>query len=269
MTPSAKLMQKAGAAQPSELSELLYVAFEGFNLKHLDLFSGIGGFALAAQWAGIETVAFCEIDNFACKVLNKNFPDVPVHRDIRELDGSLYAGIDLITGGYPCQPFSEAGKRKGAADDRHLWPEMLRVIKQARPAFVIAENVAGHITLGLDKVLHDLEREGYAARPLVIPACAVDSPHRRDRVWIVAYAESQRCNNGDDSKNKREADRKKHPFTDKSGDFNWLETRRWACEPSVPRVVNGIPNRVDRNKALGNAIVPQVAYEILRCIRDV
>ena len=250
------------------MNDLLCVAFEDFDLKHLDLFSGIGGFALAAQWAGIETVAFCEIDDFACKVLNKNFPGVPVHRDIRELDGGLYAGIDLITGGYPCQPFSEAGKRKGEADDRHLWPEMLRVVKQARPTFIIAENVVGHITLGLDNVLNDLESQGYAARPLVIPACAVDSPHRRDRVWIVAHAESQRCNNGDDSKNKREVDRKKHPFADKSGDFNWLETRRWACEPSVPRVVNGIPNRVDRNKSLGNAIVPQVAYEILRCIRD-
>jgi len=238
-------------------------------LKHLDLFSGIGGFALAAQWAGIETVAFCEIDDFACKVLNKNFPGVPVHRDIRELDGSLYAGIDIITGGYPCQPFSEAGKRKGAEDDRHLWPEMLRVVKQARPAFIIAENVVGHITLGLDNVLNDLEREGYAARPLIIPACAVDSPHRRDRVWILAYAEGERCNNGDDRTNKRTTAREEHPFTDKGGDFSRMEAGGWAREPRVPRVANGIPNRVDRNKALGNAIVPQVAYEILRCIRDV
>lgn len=238
-------------------------------MKHLDLFSGIGGFALAAQWAGIETVAFCEIDDFACKVLNKNFPDVPVHRDIRELDGSLYAGIDLITGGYPCQPFSEAGKRKGAEDDRHLWPEMLRVVKQARPAFIIAENVVGHITLGLDNVLNDLEREGYAARPLIIPACAVDSPHRRDRVWILAYAEGERCNNGDDRTNKRTTDRKKYAPSDACGAFSWLETGQWACEPAVPRVVNGLPDRLDRNKALGNAIVPQVAYEILRCIRDV
>jgi DNA (cytosine-5)-methyltransferase 1 len=230
-------------------------------------FSGIGGFALAAQWAGIETVAFCEIDDFACKVLNKNFPGVPVHRDIRELNGGLYAGIDLITGGYPCQPFSEAGKRKGEADDRHLWPEMLRVIEQARPAFVIAENVAGHITLGLDQVLHDLEGEGYTARPLVIPACAVDSPHRRDRVWVVAYSESERCSHGDDRQNKREADRAQHSPSDASGAFGWLAERRWSCEPALPRVANGVSDRVDRNRGLGNAVVPQLAYQILRCIK--
>ncbi|MDP1711012.1 MAG: DNA (cytosine-5-)-methyltransferase [Candidatus Nanopelagicaceae bacterium] len=235
-------------------------------IKHLDLFSGIGGFALAARWAGLETVAFCEKDEFCQKVLKKHWPDVPIYDDIKDFNGKEYKGVDLLTGGYPCQPFSEAGKRKGEADDRHLWPEMLRVIEQARPAFVIAENVIGHVTLGLDKVLNDLEREGYAARPLVIPACAVDSPHRRDRVWIVAYAESKRCNNGDDSKNKREADRKKHPFTDKSGYFNWLETRRWACEPSVPRVVNGLPDRVDRNRSLGNAIVPQLAYAVIHAM---
>ena len=122
-----------------------------FKLKHLDLFSGIGGFALAAQWAGIETVAFCEIDDFACKVLNKNFPCIPVHRDIRELDGSLYAGIDLITGGYPCQPFSTAGKRKGADDPRHLWPEMFRVIKQSRPSWIVCENVEEELPRFLER----------------------------------------------------------------------------------------------------------------------
>ena len=238
-------------------------------MKHLDLFSGIGGFALAARWAGIETVAFCEIEEFPRRVLQKNFPGIPIHNDIRDLDGSEYAGVDIITGGYPCQPFSEAGKRRGAEDDRHLWPEMLRVIKQARPAFIVAENVVGHVTLGLDNVLNDLAREGYAARPLIIPACAVDSPHRRDRVWIVAHSEGKRRNNGDDSKNKRKADRTQYAPSDKGGDFSWMEAGGWACEPAIPRVVNGLPDRVDRNKALGNAIVPQVAYEILRTIRAV
>jgi len=235
-------------------------------MKHLDLFSGIGGFALAARWAGIETVAFCEIEEFPRKVLQKNFPGVPIHRDIRELDGSEYEGIDIITGGYPCQPFSEAGKRKGKEDDRHLWPEMLRIIKQARPAWVIAENVAGHITLGLDSVLHDLEGEGYATRAVVLPACSVDSPHRRDRVWILANAKGQRCNNGNDSKDKREADRAQYPFTDKGGVVSWMETGRWPCEPTIPRVANGVPNRVDRNKGLGNAIVPEIAFQLMRCI---
>lgn len=153
---------------------------------HLDLFSGIGGFALAAGWAGYRTVGFCEVEDYPRRILSKRFSGVPIHGDIRELDGSAYRGVTLITGGYPCQPFSQAGKRKGAADDRHLWPEMLRVVKQARPAWVLAENVAGHITMGLDEVLADLEGEGYAARAVVVPACAVDAPHRRDRVWIVA-----------------------------------------------------------------------------------
>jgi len=238
-------------------------------MRHLDLFSGIGGFALAARWAGIETVAFCEIEEFPRKVLAKNFPGVPIHHDIHDLDGSEYEGVDIITGGYPCQPFSEAGKRKGAEDDRHLWPEMLRVVKQARPAWVVAENVVGHITMGVDSVLHDLEAEGYTARPVVLPACAVDSPHRRDRVWILANAKGQRCNHGDDGENQREANRAEYPLADESGAISWMGKGRWSCEPSIPRVANGIPDRVDRNTALGNAIVPQVAYEILRTIRAV
>jgi len=235
------------------LSALLYVAFDGFNLKHLDLFSGIGGFALAAQWAGIETVAFCEIDDFACKVLNKNFPDVPVHRDIRELDGSLYAGIDLITGGYPCQPFSYCGKRGGENDERHLWPEMFRIIKQTRPRFVISENVIGHLTMGVDSVLDDLEHEGYTCWPFVIPATGKDSPQLRYRVWIVAYSSE---------------------VTKRSGGERRMQESKVNAWPRLvlPGGIgmdNGIPDWVDRCGATGNAIVPQVAYEILRCIRDV
>lgn len=153
---------------------------------HLDLFSGIGGFALAANWAGYQTIGFCEIEDYPRRILSKRFPGIPVHRDVRELDGSQYTGCDLITGGYPCQPFSQAGQRRGAADDRHLWPEMYRIIKQARPASIVAENVAGHITLGLDEVLADLESEGYATRTLVLPACAKNAPHRRDRCWVIA-----------------------------------------------------------------------------------
>ena len=225
----------------------------GRIMKHLDLFSGIGGFALAAKWAGIETVAFCEIDDFACKVLNKNFPNVPIHRDIRELDGGLYAGIDIITGGYPCQPFSYCGKRAGENDERHLWPEMFRIIKQARPRYVVSENVTGHITMGLDSVLDDLESEGYSAWPFVIPACGKDSPQLRNRVWIVAYANEGKERNG--------------------GECGMQEGEAYAWPRLVlPRrggVANGIPNWVDRCGAAGNAIVPQVAYEILRCIRAV
>lgn len=160
-------------------------------LKVLDLFSGIGGFSLGLERTGFfKTVGFCEIEEYPRKVLRKHWPDVPIFEDIRTLTGEQIrekcGAVDVITGGYPCQPFSHAGKRGGHQDDRHLWPAMFEVIKAVRPAWVIGENVAGHITLGLDEVLSDLEAEGYAARPFVIPACAVDAPHRRDRVWIVA-----------------------------------------------------------------------------------
>ena len=264
-------------------------------MRHLDLFSGIGGFALAARWAGIETVGFCEIEDYPRKVLEKNFPGVPVHNDIRELSGDEFGAIDIITGGYPCQPFSTAGKRKGDKDDRHLWPEMLRVITQARPTWIIAENVVGHITMGLDRVLSDLESEGYAARPVIIPACGVGAKHKRDRVWILANSSCGRLG----KQNKREIQqqgrakairssetipgtkslgRNEKQAPDSSAGGSRLQgalrgcdsgarNDTWLPEPSVARVVDGIPRRVDRVKSLGNAIVPEVAYKIMRAIK--
>lgn len=169
-------------------------------MKMLDLFSGIGGMSLAAEWAGIETVAFCEIEPYCQQVLKKHWPDVPIYNDVRELtrerleqDGVIGDGrtIDLICGGYPCQPFSIAGKRRGAEDDRHLWPEMFRLVRELRPTWVVGENVAGHVSLGLDDVLSDLESEGYTCRAFVVPAAAVGAPHRRDRVFVVAYTENR------------------------------------------------------------------------------
>lgn len=169
------------------------------KLKHIDLFSGIGGFSLAFDSTQkIETVAFCEIEEYPQKVLKKNFPGVPIYNDITELVKNESTRpiwgqgkwqdleCDILTGGYPCQPFSQAGKRKGEEDDRHLWPFMLEIIKQKRPKFIVAENVAGHITLGLDNVLFDLESEGYSARAVVLPASSVNAHHRRDRVWVIA-----------------------------------------------------------------------------------
>ena len=157
------------------------------KLRHLDLFSGIGGFSLGLErTGGFETVAFCEIEPFCQKVLKKHWPDVPIYDDVRTLDADGLGNVDIITGGYPCQPFSLAGKRDGEEDDRHLWPEMFRIIQAFRPAWVIGENVAGHISMGLDQVLFDLESADYACQAFVIPACAVDAPHRRDRVWIIA-----------------------------------------------------------------------------------
>ena len=161
-------------------------------MKVLDLFSGIGGFSLGLEAAGMETVAFCEKDAFCRKVLAQHWPNMPIHEDIRDLDGQSYRGtVDVVCGGFPCQPFSVAGLRQGKDDDRHLWPEMLRVIRECQPRWVIGENVSGFIRMALDDVCADLEREGYEVRTFVLPACAVDARHRRDRVWIVGYTGSE------------------------------------------------------------------------------
>jgi len=172
-------------------------------VKVLDLFSGIGGFSLGLDRAGFETVAFCEIEKYPRSVLKKHWPDVPIALDIRKLSYNfktkqlfykykvIYVGsIELICGGFPCQPFSIAGKQAGKEDDRHLWPEMFRLIKEVRPSWVIGENVAGFIPMALDNVLFDLEGEGYETQSFVIPACAVGGIHRRDRVWIIANTDN-------------------------------------------------------------------------------
>jgi DNA (cytosine-5)-methyltransferase 1 len=210
--------------------------------------------------------------------------------------------IDLICGGYPCQPFSQAGQRRGAEDDRHLWPEMHRLVATIRPRWVIAENVAGHISMGLDSVLSDLEGEGYTCWPIVIPACAVDAPHRRDRVWIVAHADDteRRALNtagqrdqGRDVANGIQGRQQVSGRSEPSGEegavananvigsqleaedgklgwkrpsFDGSSPARWQPEPSVGRVAHGIPKRVDRLKGLGNAVVPQIPEMIGRAI---
>lgn len=162
-------------------------------MKHMGLFEGIGGFSLAARWAGWTTPVMVEWNPYCQAVLKKNFPDATIFSDIRNFDGRPYAGqIDIITGGFPCQPFSSAGKRAGTADDRYLWPEMLRVIREVGPQWVVGENVAGLLTMDGGRVLRgilaDLENAGYRAEIYLIPALAVGAPHRRDRLWIVAHA---------------------------------------------------------------------------------
>lgn len=192
-------------------------------MTHASLFSGIGGFDLAAEWAGLENLFYCEINKFCQQVLKYHFPKSKSYENIKTTDFSEWRGkVDVISGGFPCQPFSLAGQRKGADDDRYLWPEMLRAIREIQPAWVIGENVAGIITmvqpgtetsLGCEKSLFseedrerilveqeyvvetvcgDLEREGYSVQPFVIPACAVGAPHRRERVWFVAYRSDTR-----------------------------------------------------------------------------
>lgn len=171
-------------------------------LRVLDLFSGIGGFSLGLErTGGFETAAFCEYAEWPRKVLAKRWPNVPIFEDVRTLRGSDIDGpIDVICGGYPCQPFSTAGRRKGAQDDRHLWPEFNRLVAELRPTWVIGENVAGHISMGLDDVLSDLEGQGYACRTFVIPACATDAPHRRDRVWTVAFSDRGNGKSGESNR---------------------------------------------------------------------
>ena len=255
-------------------------------VQHLDLFSGIGGFAIAAQAAGCQTIGFSEIEPYACKVLKHHWPKVPNYGDIRNIRG---VSADLVTGGFPCQPFSVAGHKRGSEDDRHLWPEMLRVIAEAGPSWVLGENVPGIIGMELDNVLSDLENIGYAAWPVVIPACAVDARHRRDRVWIMAHSERGRLQErraegaggmGDGACSRQEAshDLSATPQSgydvaesgcwsgegSRSGIGSETRAARWDAEPGMDRVADGIPNRTHRLRGLGNSIVPQVAAEIIR-----
>ena len=323
-------------------------------MTHLDLFSGIGGFAIAAQACGHTTIGFCEREPYAQQILKERFGAVLadaesgglmwkptgrgwesvgvkricspiIHPDIFTLNGADYAGVDLLTGGFPCQPFSVAGKRLGKEDDRAIWPEMLRVIREAKPAWIIGENVAGIVTMELDNILSDLEGIGYAAWPLVIPACAVDARHRRDRVWIIARrnvedsaGERSRGESGNALHEGRGASeaggtgipqatgrqngsaigddwttgqdvahadsprvqgqrgklaafgearqgRQSAAPNSNAGDQRG-EACRWLPEPELGRVAHGIPHRAHRLRGLGNAIVPQVAEEIIRAI---
>jgi len=237
---------------------------------HLDLFSGIGGFALAAQMVGgIKTAAFCEIDSRARQVLTKNFPNVPICEDVKTLNPKHYGTIDLITGGFPCQPYSTAGKRNGDADARALWPEMLRIIGDAKPRWVLGENVVGFKGVALDSMLDALENLGYSCQTFDIPASSLGAWHRRSRLWIVAHLDGggwdaqpllracpQTGDCADDADGASTAQRGENP---------------WVAEPSMERVVYGLSRKLDklRIKGLGNAIVPQVAAEILRCMMRV
>ena len=167
-------------------------------MSHVDLCSGIGGFALGFEWAGLsKPVLFCDIEPWSRKVLAKHWPDVPIAVDVKELANDPDRFIPrtdprntILSSGYPCQPFSVAGKQRGTEDDRHLWPFISQIIAHKRPAFCVLENVYGHVALGLDEVLADLEAQDYATRAFIVPACAVNAPHRRDRLWIIAHTNS-------------------------------------------------------------------------------
>jgi DNA (cytosine-5)-methyltransferase 1 len=274
-------------------------------VKYISLFAGIGGLDLGLERAGMQCVAQVEIDEFCQKVLQKNFPNVPKFKDVRDVGKHNLPAADLICGGFPCQPHSYAGKRRGKDDDRNLWGEYLRVIREIQPRFVIGENVPGLITTMLDEVLSDLENVGYTAEAFVIPACAFDAPHRRNRVFIVAEnakrngrgigADDQPVGVGvkrdvgagdevgvhlqpatADANGSRylygryeviAAEPRQYAQCNASaGNWNehWLEVAARLC-----RVDDGVSDRVDRLRALGNAVVPQVAEWIGKRIMEI
>jgi DNA (cytosine-5)-methyltransferase 1 len=280
-------------------------------LTHASLFSGIGGFDLAAEWAGWENIFHCEWNPFGQKVLAHHFPNSKPYHDITKTNFSIHNGkVDVLTGGFPCQPYSMAGKRLGKEDERHLWPEMLRTIREVQPRWVVGENVLGIVSwsggLVFEEVQSNLEAEGYEVQTFILPAASVNAPHQRQRTWIVAYsvnkgrrsefgniskeneevckrnenAESSDSSNRNvtDSNNEgRERDREqsiaKGEITFSSGFGGW---DNFPTQPSLCRRDDGISKRLDgitfpkwRNesiKAYGNAIVPQVAYEIFKAI---
>ena len=272
-------------------------------LTHLSLFSGIGGLDLAAEWAGFTTVGQCEFADYPTKVLEKHWPDVPRWRDVRTLTKESFyertglRTVDVISGGFPCQPFSVAGKQKGKEDDRYLWPEMLRVIRELRPRCVVGENVPGIIKIAAGQVVKDLERAGYHVVVFNFEAAAVGAWHRRSRVFFLGIAET--VPNSESERQQRErtcgeqigrtrscarksawcgfvcdtmcqglqdrtAETIRKPGADECPErSNW-----WAAEPDVGRVAHGVPARVDKLKCLGNAVVPQQAYPIFRALRE-
>lgn len=337
------------------------------ELTHLSLFSGVGGMDLTAEWAGFKTVGQCEFAEYPTKVLEKHWPDVPRWKDIRTLTGEDFYGrtglrtVDVISGGFPCQPFSVAGKQRGKEDDRYLWPEMVRVIKELRPTWVVGENVAGIMRMALPDILSELEACGYRTRAFLIPACAVGARHRRYRVAIVGYSEHNGPSAAAVSGGVAETGRGKQEGQEKAGESpgtgepanseyvansneqglqgrkrgelqecacewtsgessayvsdtertelqgEWRASRRrrtepgcsggwptepglggmadgppdwldgdidflinhyWDTEPEIPRIATGIPNRVSRLKALGNAVVPQQFYPIFKAIAE-
>lgn len=297
-------------------------------MLHLDLFSGIGGFAYAVDQVWEAEHIFCEVDPFCREVLDKHWPGSLKYGDIKTITDTERQrwgqrrkpeerqtprrnnNPDLLTGGFPCQPFSAAGVRRGTADERYLWPEMLRVIRLTQPSWVIAENVRGLLTwesgLVFQQICSDLETSGYEAQPFIIPAVAVNAPHRRDRIWWIACnPEYARRNGSQDNKGVTQGGDSNQARTDEpeqsqrpdilrqaianpnngesrprnvakpiqtqeqerstdsptNWDKDWLEVAAKFC-----RVDDGLPNRTHRLKALGNAIVPQIAVEIMRGI---
>jgi DNA (cytosine-5)-methyltransferase 1 len=293
-------------------------------LTHASLFSGIGGFDLAAEWAGWKNIFHCEWNPFGQKVLAHHFPNSKSYNDITKTNFTIHEGtVDVLTGGFPCQPYSQAGKRLGKADERHLWPEMLRTIREVKPRWVVGENVLGIVNwnggMVFEEVQIELEAEGYEVQSYILPAAGVNAPHQRYRTWFVAYSKNirqpqtktfsewqeyksynrdfiwdtfstiSRCENVANSNGFGLQGKWEQGSIDKKGQrrnerFRKLgnnEFGRWEKFPTQPpicggndgisRTMDGITFSKWRNesiKAYGNAIVPQVAYEIFKAINE-
>ena len=244
-------------------------------MKVLDLFSGIGGFSLGLERAGMETVAFCEFDEHAQKVLRKHWPGVPIHSDIRELDAKQFRGtVDVICGGFPCQDLSTAGKQVGFSGERSsLYGEMLRVISECMPSYAIFENVTGLLTgdsgRWFGQFLYDLAQIGFDAEWHCVSASDIGAQHHRDRVWVIAYPCGSRSKVGLARQNVRQEGDTRISIN-LSNEIRRARRKPgmegWSIEPNVGRVANGVPNRAHRLKQLGNAVVPQIPEAIGRAI---
>ena len=253
-------------------------------MTHASLFSGIGGFDLAAEWAGWDNIFHCEWNPFGQKVLAYHFPNSKSYNDITKTDFSIHAGeIDILTGGFPCQPYSSAGKQLGTEDERHLWPEMLRTIKEIKPTWVVGENVLGIVNWGggvvFNDVQVDLENQGYEVQAFILPACGKNAPHKRQRVFFVAYSNSKRYTRPTSARVKEIKGRTNN---NEYRECSWKnKVNNWDNWPKQPYVLlrdDGLPTGLDYKtfpsirresiKAAGNAIVPQVAYEIFKAINE-
>lgn len=275
------------------------------KLKVLDLFSGIGGFSLGLERAGMETIAFCEIDENCHKVLNKHWPDIPIHTDVKKLKGKDFKNIDVICGGFPCQDISTAGTKKGLKHDGKrtrsgLWEEFKRVIEEIEPRYAIIENVANLRSLGLNQVIKDLWKIGFMCEWHIISARSIGACHLRERVWIIAYPHDKRTQ----IQIKREHSAKQmlgsfikkggareseftnsdlprfwEPFTSEKASLGrWAEASAsfrdwWQIKPSVRRVDDGLSRGLDKTrkervKQLGNSVVPQIPELIGRMILE-
>ena len=227
------------------------------------LFSGIGGIDLGLERAGMTVKWHSEIDPYACRVLKKHWPDVPNLGNIKEINWKEVEKVDVIAGGYPCQPFSTAGLRQGENDKRHLWPFFRNAISELRPHYAILENVRGHLSMGFDRVLGDLADIGYDAEWQLVSAASVGAPHKRERIICLAYPDSTRRQGRIWSQEGKSQASRSDISRQASG-----RCHHWITEPEIRRVVDGIPKRMDRLRGLGNAVVPQVAEYVGQLIME-